>query len=1535
MHLASKNDSNSALKSTGYPIDARSCANHRWLVETALRSSLIVLSSVALATQPVDAQLAPLANPNPNNYDNAKIMQVIRRPPNGVVVLSAHRGTHALAGSDQAPRVPENSLQAVGRAATAGWESIEIDVKLTADGVPILSHDSTWGREWCGRTFLSGTPWNPLKDSPSDSRNPVVANTSFSNTRSYFGHTILRDSIRAVSDPNTVYGCYGPNNEISSEYAPTLQEMYDYIKRYHIQMVVALDIKDAATAKEAWKVVLKNSDDRGRSATEWTLFKVPAVAFPNTNTYLDTFGADYARVKFNPVFHTSGVAQQANAQNAEEGGTFQPAAYSFGGEQNMRQWIDTFSNYSTPARIDIVAIEVSMKEPASVSQGGILSSVRDYVVAQGRTISQFHSVPEYYPNNDPALGRYFRSNNGVCCYDQIEYLYNNKNKQGPTGIPYDHDDQRTDITFLVGENRAQLITTDRPDAVAQYLTGIGKRQTGLYRADSNTPAIVQSTDGTAPPRGADQLPPATPGQTGIRRPDPSAILVNGRYYSVDVSEATSSAPAGIFVRSASTLLGLAAATPIRVFSDTRGLGEVWAPEIQFIDDLFVIYFTMGTGANHRMYAIWSPNGEAEFSEPQKLALADDRWAIDGMSFVEGSQRYFVWSGWDGTTDGQQNLYISKMSDAITPTGPRTVISQPTSPWESLNGGPYINEGPEAIRDPNGQVHITYSTNHSWQDQYCLADLRLKSGGNPINALDWTKSPGCLFSSLTATAMNGVKPTQYSQGPGHHSFALTNGDIAFSPKSGANFIYHAVPNGLSYSWANRVQYVGAYTWWSDIPYIGANGTAGDNGYSLGFYEDANSSAPPRPANPGPPSGSGNLPPSSIPGATSISNADPSVIRVGSSTYYSVEVENNQIFARTSSSPGGLSSAAKTLLFNPSQQEVWAPEIRRNGNGFIIYYAAGAGSAHRMYYLLIDKLDGTGSGFGGKLNLPDDKFAIDGTYFVFNNQGYFVWSGWAGDTNVEQNLYIVKMINPTTPTGSRQIVSQPREPWELRVAGPAINEAPTALIDPNGQLHIDYSANGSWSDQYCIADLRLRKGGDPLSTWDWFKSNGCLFGSNQASMMADWASTAYVNGPGSHSFVLLDGDIATSPLAGKPVPLMYHAVPKGTPYSWSARRWYNGSFEWYNANSLYTRKFPVESPKDAGWSLKFFEDPNWGTASAASPPAPPAASPGTTRIVRADPSVIRVGASTYYSVESDGGAIYLRTASSPEGLAGASPFKIWTDTAKLGEVWAPEIQLINGVYYVYFSAGSGTAHRMYYLTSSAPRSSWSGSQKLGLPGDGWAVDGTTLIYKGLRYFVWSGWLSSNGEQSLLLAPMSSPTAIQVGASATIVSQPREVWELSVASPAVNEAPAPLLDPNGQLHITFSANGSWSDQYCVGDVRLKVGGDILNTNDWFKSKGCLFGSNYGNMATGWDQTLYGNGPGSHSFVLLDGSISTSPDASKPVPLAYHAVPKGTQYSWQNRQWYIGAFRWWDSKNEYGYPGHTDSGWSLKFFEDPALGR
>lgn len=68
--------------------------------------------------------------------------------PDGAVGIVAHRGAAAEA--------PENTLAAVRVGIEQDVDFIEVDVRLTADGVPILMHDLTLARTTDGRGFVSG-----------------------------------------------------------------------------------------------------------------------------------------------------------------------------------------------------------------------------------------------------------------------------------------------------------------------------------------------------------------------------------------------------------------------------------------------------------------------------------------------------------------------------------------------------------------------------------------------------------------------------------------------------------------------------------------------------------------------------------------------------------------------------------------------------------------------------------------------------------------------------------------------------------------------------------------------------------------------------------------------------------------------------------------------------------------------------------------------------------------------------------------------------------------------------------------------------------------------------------------------------------------------------------------------------------------------------------------------------------------------------------------------------------------------------------
>ncbi len=218
--------------------------------------------------------------------------------------------------------------------------------------------------------------------------------------------------------------------------------------------------------------------------------------------------------------------------------------------------------------------------------------------------------------------------------------------------------------------------------------------------------------------------------------------------------------------------------------------NIWAPEMHRIDGRWYIYFAADDGDNrhHRMYVLRSegddPPGPYELVGP--VNDETDLWAIDGTCYQSSDGNlYFIWSGWPGDNNGQQNLYIAPMSDPLTIAGPRVLISEPTLPWERT-GDLAINEGPQVLRH-GGKVHVIFSAAGGWTDDYCLGRLTL-TGDDPLAPGAWTKHPQPVF----------AKSDQVF-GPGHASFIhLGNAD------GPANWIiYHAAKSKGS-GWARDIR-----------------------------------------------------------------------------------------------------------------------------------------------------------------------------------------------------------------------------------------------------------------------------------------------------------------------------------------------------------------------------------------------------------------------------------------------------------------------------------------------------------------------------------------------------------------------------------------------------------------------------------------------------------------------------------------------------------------------------------------------------------
>lgn len=221
--------------------------------------------------------------------------------------------------------------------------------------------------------------------------------------------------------------------------------------------------------------------------------------------------------------------------------------------------------------------------------------------------------------------------------------------------------------------------------------------------------------------------------------------------------------------------------------------NLWAPEVHFFDGRWFIYFAAddGKNANHRMYVLRSRTGDAQ-GEYEMMGQLDTghRWAIDGDVFSWRSKLYFVWSGWEGTENLAQNLYVAPMSDPWTVSGPRVLISKPELPWETY-GRPRVNEGPTALIR-NDRLFIIYSASGSWTDDYCLGRLDF-AGDDVLTPGKWKKYPQPVFAR-----------TDVVSAPGHASF-VNDGRRDW-------IIYHAAKYSRS-GWRRNIR-IQPFTWEPD-------------------------------------------------------------------------------------------------------------------------------------------------------------------------------------------------------------------------------------------------------------------------------------------------------------------------------------------------------------------------------------------------------------------------------------------------------------------------------------------------------------------------------------------------------------------------------------------------------------------------------------------------------------------------------------------------------------------------------------------------
>ncbi|WP_342422519.1 family 43 glycosylhydrolase [Paenibacillus sp. FSL E2-0178] len=273
----------------------------------------------------------------------------------------------------------------------------------------------------------------------------------------------------------------------------------------------------------------------------------------------------------------------------------------------------------------------------------------------------------------------------------------------------------------------------------------------------------------------------------------------------------------------------------------------------------------------------------------------------------------------------------------------------------------------------------------------------------------------------------------------------------------------------------------------------------------------------PASPGPAAVQGGNNVSDFYNVIMQTGADPWVYQHTDGYYYNVFVNASGIMIRRAKTITGIEAGERSLAWTPVKgtqysSNVWAPEMHylKDTDGaykWYIYFAAdnGTNANHRMYVLenaSADPLSGTWE-FKGKITDPTDRWAIDGTVLTVGEQHYFIWSGWEDTDGSFQNLYIARMSDPRTISSQRVLISTPEHDWETSPG--RINEGPQITIKGD-TINLIYSANGSWTDSYCLGLITAKLSDDPLNPGSWIKRDQPVFSSANG-----------VYGPGHHSIV----------------------------------------------------------------------------------------------------------------------------------------------------------------------------------------------------------------------------------------------------------------------------------------------------------------------------------------------------------------------------------------------------------------------------------
>jgi hypothetical protein len=464
----------------------------QYVVNVPAETAFAQSEYAALGTRPTPTTVPHLAP--------AAVVAAIANPnylPEGSTPFTfviAHRGSHT------APGCAENSACAIAAAYEAGADAIELDIKLTIDGAPVLGHDVTVARElnnWInstGQPVQRSSAWTPFSGFPivdysylDLTKFPLLYNFQLPSG----GCCVVdlnnppRPSMKLSQIQNGVL--VDTYNQTTAEtYANHQLTLYEalYLIQTYYPMVVFLDVKSPSDLKAVAPVITAARQSLGTTGAlaniclklDWKEASNPVVS-GNPGGYMGL-----QDIKYFLVFGTQNLDAMATYNGQQP-----PSNPTLTASQDYA----TFYSLCTAAN-GCLGGELAHKYPNAPTQ-----AIYNYIrLADEVQIAGFQSLPQYswfwrmLPTQKEQATTYDKTLvriDGSCCF-ALDDVRNISQYMGSVGSDTE------DLRGLYSWNEANFstITTDEPLIVLRDLTNRGERPISVAQQIGGTNTSVPS-----------------------------------------------------------------------------------------------------------------------------------------------------------------------------------------------------------------------------------------------------------------------------------------------------------------------------------------------------------------------------------------------------------------------------------------------------------------------------------------------------------------------------------------------------------------------------------------------------------------------------------------------------------------------------------------------------------------------------------------------------------------------------------------------------------------------------------------------------------------------------------------------------------------------------------------------------------------------------------------------------------------------------------------------------------------------------------